>query len=70
MKKSILTMAGSALIALSAVQFAAASETHPSRVHHHHAAVRDSNAYAAPAYDAVQSEASRYSGGYSAPAGH
>jgi len=69
MKKSILTMAGSALIVLSAVQFAAASEPHQGRVHHR-AAVRDSNAYAAPAYDAAQSEAYRYSGGYSAPAGH
>ena len=47
MKKSILTIAGSALIVLSAVQFAAASEPHQGRVHHH-AAVRDSNAYWPP----------------------
>ncbi|MGO8910965.1 MAG: hypothetical protein ACLQDM_16825 [Bradyrhizobium sp.] len=69
MKKTILTIAGSVLIALSAVQFAAASEHHQGRVHHH-ASVRDSNAYAAPVYDAAQPEWYRYSGGYSAPAGH
>ena len=71
MKKSLLTIAGSALIALSSVQFAAASEHHQGRVHHR-ASFRDSNAYVAPAYDAVQPEWSgyRYSGGISAPAGH
>jgi opacity protein-like surface antigen len=68
MKKSILTIAGSALIVLSAVQFAAAAVPQQGRVHHR-AAVRDSNAYVAPAYDAAQSEAYRYSGGISAPAG-
>jgi opacity protein-like surface antigen len=68
MKKSILTIAGSALIALSAVQFAAASEHQRGRVHHR-ASVRDSNAYVTPAFDAVQPERYRYSGGYSAPAG-
>ena len=68
MKKTILAMAGSALMALSAVQFAAASE-HQDRPHHRaHTSeqYRDSNAYAASA----QSEWSpNYSGGYSAPAG-
>ena len=70
MKKSLLTIAGSALIALSSVQFAAGSEHHQGRVHQR-AAVRDSNAYLAPAYDAVQPEWSGYrsGGGYSAPAG-
>jgi opacity protein-like surface antigen len=70
MKKSILTIAGSVLIAMSSVQFAAASENHQDRVHHRVAA-RDSNAYVAPAYDAVQPEWSgfSYSRGYSAPAG-
>ena len=68
MMKSILTIAGSALIVFSTVQFAAASEPQHGRVHHR-AAVRDSNAYVAPAYDAVQSEGYRYGGGYSAPAG-
>jgi hypothetical protein len=71
MKKTILTIAGSALIALSTVQFAAASE-HQDRTHHRartSAQFRDTNAYAAPA--AVQPEWSgySYSGGYSAPAG-
>ena len=70
MKKSILTIAGSALIALSAVQFAAASEHSSGQGPSPCLRVRDSNAYVAPAYDAVQSEAYRYSGGYSAPAGH
>jgi hypothetical protein len=70
MKKPILTIAGSALIALSAVQFAAASEHHQGRFHHS-VAVRDSNAYAPPAYVAAQPEWSGYSynGGLSAPAG-
>ena len=66
MKKSVLTIAGSALIVLSTVQFAAAAEPQHGRVHHH-ATVRDSKAYAAPAYDAAQSEG--YDGGFSAPAG-
>jgi hypothetical protein len=67
MKKTILTIAGSALIALSTVQFAAASE-HQERVHHraHSTQFRDTNAYAP-----VQPEwsGSSYSGGFSAPAG-
>ncbi len=67
MKKSILAIAGSALIVISAAQLAAASEPYHGRIHHR--AARDSNAYAAPAYDAALSEAYRYSGGYSAPAG-
>jgi hypothetical protein len=71
MQKTILTIAGSALIALSTVQFAAASE-HQNRVHHRthiSAQFRDTNAYAAPA----QQEWSGYGytgGGMSAPAGH
>ena len=70
MQKTILMIAGSALIALSTVQFAAASERQD-RVHHRahtSAQFRDTNAYAAP----VQQEwsgPSYYSGGYSAPAG-
>jgi hypothetical protein len=67
MKKIILTIAGSALITLSAVQFVAASE-HQDRAHHRThtgAQFRDTNAYAAP----VQPEWSGYSGGISAPAG-
>ena len=70
MKKIIFTMTGSALIALSAVQFAAAAEQHHGRVHHHaQSEFRDSNAYLAPVY-APPVEAYRYSGGYSDMAGH
>jgi opacity protein-like surface antigen len=74
MQKTILTIAGSALIALSTVQFAsAASEQQQSRTHHRAPATaqyRNSNAYVAPAYVAAQPEWSGYySGGYSAPAG-
>ena len=65
MKNTILMIAGAALIALSTVQFAAATEQHH-RAHHRATEFRDSNAFVAPAYE---SEASRYSGGYSAPAG-
>jgi hypothetical protein len=64
MKNAILTIAGSALIALSTVQFAAATEQHH-RAHHRVTEFRDSNAAVAPAYE----ESSRYSGGFSAPAG-
>jgi hypothetical protein len=73
MQKTILTIAGAALIAASTVQFAAASEH---RTHHRSQAstqFRQSNAYAAPAFVAVQpawSGYGYYSGGYSAPAGH
>jgi hypothetical protein len=72
MKKTILTIAGSALIALSAVPFAAASEHHHGKVHHRAVSeFRDSNAYADPFYGrAAESEGSRYSGGYSDMAGH
>jgi hypothetical protein len=71
MKKTIVTIAGSALIALSTVQLAAAAEQHHGKVHHRAATeFRDSNAYAEPLYGAAaESDASRYSGGYSAPAG-
>ena len=67
MKKTVLTIVGSALIVFSAVQMAAATEQHH-RVHHRaYSEFRDTNAYAAPAYTA--SETSRYSGGFSDPAG-
>ena len=72
MRKTILTAAGSALIILSAVQLAAASEHH--RAHRADRApvvtseqFRNSNA-AWPA--AVEPDWSRYNGGMSAPAGH
>jgi hypothetical protein len=68
MKKTILTIAGSALIAVSAVQFAAANEHH-GRVHHRATTqFRDSNAFFAPAYESAP-EVYRYTGGWSAPAG-
>ena len=76
MKKTILTIAGSALIILSTVQFAAASE-HQGRAHQRSTQFRQSNAYAAPATVAVQPEwpgygygDGYYSHGISAPAGH
>jgi hypothetical protein len=76
MQKTILTIAGSVPMALSTVQFAAASEHH-GRTHHRaiaSAQFRHRNAYAAPAYVAVQPEwpgyGYSYSGGYSAPAAH
>ena len=74
MKKTILTIAGSALIALSTVQFAAAAEHHD-RVHHRaHASsqFRDSNAYAAPVQQewSGYSHGTGYSHGMSAPAGY
>jgi hypothetical protein len=74
MTKTIFTIAGSALIALSMVQFASAVEQpHRGKVHHrvardnNAAAFRNSNAYAAPAYQAAPQY--QYSGDYSAPAG-
>jgi hypothetical protein len=76
MQKTILMMAGSALIALSTVQLAAASEHH-GRAHHRSPAsvqFRQSNAYAAPTVAAQPARpgygyGGYYSGGYSAPAG-
>ena len=65
MKNALFAIAGSALIALSTVQFAAATEQH-NRAHHRATEFRNSNAFVAPAYE---SDAYRYSGGYSAPAG-
>jgi opacity protein-like surface antigen len=69
MKKTILTIAGSALVIFSAVQFASAAEPRQRAHHRAHSEFRNSNAFAAPAYEPA-SEASRYSGGYAAPAGH
>jgi hypothetical protein len=69
MKKTILTIA-SALVVLSTVQLAAASEQRHGKVHHRaYTEFRDSNAYASPAYDAAQPGLYRYGGGISAPAG-
>lgn len=72
MKKTILAIAGSALIVFSGVQLAAAAEHHHGKIHHRTASeLRDSNAYAVPAYgSAAEPEGYRYSGGYSDMAGH
>ncbi|HET7889497.1 MAG TPA: hypothetical protein VFL62_24975, partial [Bradyrhizobium sp.] len=70
MKKTILTIVGSALIIFSAVQLASANEQNHRTVRHRTSAeFRNSNAFVAPAYEAAP-ESYRYSGGYSAPAGH
>jgi hypothetical protein len=73
MKKTILTIAGSALIVLSTIQFAAAASEHQGR--HHRSAVaqfRQSNAYVAPAPElpGYGYGSGYYSHGFSAPAGH
>ena len=78
MKKTILAIAGSALIVCAGVQFAAAAERHHGRIHHRSASeLRDSNAYAAPPVgygygygSEAEPEWYRYSGGYSDMAGH
>jgi hypothetical protein len=69
MKTTILTIVASALIALSTVQLATASEHHQGKLHHRATTeFRNSNAFASPAYEAAP-EVYRYSGGISAPAG-
>jgi len=68
MKKTILTIVGSALVIFSAVQLASAEPRQ--RVHHRaNSEFRNSNAFVAPAYESAP-EAYRYTGGLSAPAGH
>ena len=77
MKKTILAVAGSALIVFSGVQLAAAAEHHRGRIHHHaYSEYRDSNAYARPPVgygygygSEAEPEWYRYSGGYSDMAG-
>lgn len=71
MQKKIVTLLGSALIATSAVQVAAAAQPHRSHMTDRTAVtrnqqMRDSNAYVPLA---AQPDWSRYSGGFSAPAG-
>jgi hypothetical protein len=70
MKKTILTLTGSALIAASVMQMAAAAQPHRSPKADRAPVMtneqfRDSNA----AWPAAQPDWSRYSGGLSAPAG-
>jgi hypothetical protein len=75
MRKTILTIAGSALIALSTVQFAAAASGHHGKTYHRASTqFRNSNAYVAPSYVPAEPEWSGYGyygygGGASAPAG-
>ena len=70
MRKTILTLLGSALLATATVQFADAAQK--SRKVHRVPAVTSEqfrNSNAAWPQQSVQSDWSRYSGGYSAPAG-
>ncbi len=74
MRKTILTVLGSALIAASAVQAAAAAEHH--RVHRGERAqvqisepVRNANAYAPAPWEQQSYGGYRYDGALSAPAG-
>jgi hypothetical protein len=70
MKRAILAVTASALIALSAVHFAAAAEHRSGKLHHRvHAGFRDSNAYAVPVYRVPQPDWDRYSG-YAGIDGH
>ncbi len=78
MKKTVLAIAGSALIVFAGVQLAAAAEQHHGKVHHRaYSEYRDSNAYAQPPVgygygygSEAEPEAYRYGGGYSDMAGH
>jgi hypothetical protein len=74
MRKTIFTIAGSALIVATSVQFAAAAQRHhPGKsecVVIGQQQSRNADACAAWPAPAVQSDAYRYSGGWSAPAGH
>ena len=72
MRKTILTLLGSALLATATAQLVAATDNHQGRKVHRAPAstieqLRNSNA-AWP--QQVPPDWSRYSGGYSAPAGH
>jgi hypothetical protein len=74
MRKTMLTILGSALIVATSVQFAAAAQRHHGNANRAvvtEQQTRNSNAYAAWPAPTVQSdEVYRYSGGFSAPAGH
>jgi opacity protein-like surface antigen len=73
MRKTILTILGSALIVATSVQFAAAAQRHHGKADRAAATQQQSrgaDAYAAWPAPAAQPDWSyRYSGGYSAPAG-
>ena len=74
MRKTILATLGSALIVATSIQFAAAAPrrhgnaTTPAVIGQQHP--RNSAAYAAWPAPQVQPDFYRYSGGWSAPAGH
>ncbi len=74
MRKTILTVIGSALIVATSVQFAAAAPRHQAKADRtaiSQQQARNADAYAAwPAPAAQPDWSSRYSGGFSAPAGH
>ena len=70
MHKTMLTILGSALIVAASVQFAAAAQRHHGKADRAvvtQQQTRNTDAYAA--WPAPQSDAYRYSGGFSAPAG-
>ena len=71
MRKTILTILGSALIVATSVQFATAAQRHQGKVDRAVTSQQQSrNAYAAWPAPSVQPDwSSRYSGGFSAPAG-
>ena len=75
MRKTILTILSSALIIAASAQLADAAQRHHGKadrgITSQQQLGRNADAYAAWPAPAVQSDwASRYSGGYSAPAGH
>ena len=72
MKKIILTTVGAALIALSGVQMASASEHHHVRKERapYSEQFRNSNNSVAWPTEAPSAYSGVYSGGWSAPAGH
>ena len=72
MRKTILTVIGSALIVATSVQFAAAAQRHhgkTTRAATTQQQSRNADAFAAWPAPATQNDAYRYSGGISAPAG-
>ena len=75
MRKTILTVLGSALIVATSMQFAAAAQRHHVKaaraVAGQQLQSRNADAYAAWPAPAAQSDwSTRHSGGFSAPAGH
>ncbi len=76
MKKTVLAIAGSAVIVFSGLSFAATAEHQNGKTHHHaYSSYRDSNALSQPSYgygygSEAEPEWYRYGGGYSDMAGH